>query len=118
MFEAKCHCGNITLETKEIPETITSCNCSICHRIGALWGYFLEGNVEIKIKTTKNIYMFGKKLRTYHSCPVCGCTTHYTQNRDDGTKRVAINTRMANPEIIKPIQVKYFDGAHTFKYIA
>ena len=117
MIEAKCHCGNITLRFEKLLETITSCNCSSCHRLGALWAYYTADQVEITQQENSNVYLWGNKLRSYHVCPNCGCTTHYTQKRDDGTNRVAINTRMADPELYKSVPVRYFDGAESFKFI-
>jgi len=117
MIEATCHCGNISLRAEKLIETVTSCNCSICYRIGALWAYHTAEQVVITQKIESKVYVWGNKLRSYHSCSICGCTTHYTQKRDDDTNRVAINTRMANPELSKSIPIRYFDGAGSFKYI-
>lgn len=117
MFQSSCHCGGTTLQTKTFPETITCCNCSMCNRIGALWAYYQAEQVTIKSNRPLNSYLWGKKLRTYHSCSVCGCVTHYTQKRNDDTNRVAINTRMAFPKLSRVIKIRYFDGANTFKYI-
>ncbi len=117
MIEATCHCGNIAITTKKLPKSVTSCNCSICYRIAALWVYYTANQVVIKQESNNAIYLWGNKLRSYHSCSFCGCTTHYTQKRDNGTNRVAINARMVNSDIIKAVNIRYFDGANTFKYI-
>ncbi|MCW8891515.1 MAG: aldehyde-activating protein [Sedimenticola sp.] len=117
MIEASCHCGNISLKASKLLDTVTSCNCSNCYRIGALWAYYTADQVVITERVKSNIYLWGNKLRSYHNCTNCGCTTHYTQLRDDGTNRVAINTRMENPELFKAIPIRYFDGAGSFKYI-
>ncbi|MGO3423899.1 MAG: hypothetical protein ACTIMZ_15865 [Pseudoalteromonas distincta] len=39
------------------------------------------------------------------------------KNECNGTNRVAINARMVNSDIIKAVNIRYFDGANTFKYI-
>jgi len=46
MFSVECHCGNIKITANALPSSITSCNCSICNRLGALWAYFDLENVE------------------------------------------------------------------------
>lgn len=117
MIEVTCHCRNISLKVHKVLESVTRCNCSICYRIGALWAYYTDVQVTITEQTKSNIYVWGNKVRSYHSCPKCGCTTHYTQQRNDGTNRVAINTRMGNAEVFKEIPIRYFDGAGSFKYI-
>ena len=117
MFEASCHCGGVKLKTAKSPETITSCNCSICHRLGALWGYYSADEVEITQDKELRGYSWGREKLTFHSCENCGCTTHYTAVRDDGTHRVAINTRMAPIAETKNIHIRYFDGADSWKYL-
>ena len=37
---AKCHCGRIEISVAELPEYLGHCNCSICRRYEALWGYY------------------------------------------------------------------------------
>ena len=117
MIEATCHCGNIAITASQLLESVTSCNCSMCYRIGALWAYYSSDQVVIKHKSNSGVYQWGNNLRKYHSCSLCGCTTHYSQTRDYGTTKIAINTRMANPELFKAVNVRYFDGADTFKYV-
>lgn len=117
MIEATCHCGNIVLSTEQLNETVTFCNCSICYRIGALWAYYGAEQVAVVQKLESKVYTWGDKLRAYHSCSICGCTTHYTQTLGNGTNRVAINTRMADPELYKSIPILNYDGAKSFKYI-
>ena len=34
-FDLECHCGNLKLSANEAPDSMTSCNCSICNRLGA-----------------------------------------------------------------------------------
>lgn len=40
MIEGSCHCGNVRFSVSETPKWLTSCNCSICRRVAALWGHF------------------------------------------------------------------------------
>lgn len=117
MFVARCHCGNVSLEANEPPETVTSCNCSICYRIGATWAYYTKEQVAINGINKTKVYLWGQKNRSYHACEICHCVTHYTQLRNDGSNRVAINTRMVNPEQTNGIKIRMFDGAVSFKYV-
>lgn len=117
MLEARCHCGKLVLSTAEMPESITSCNCSICHILGALWAYYDLTDVEIKNSNpTDSIYEWGEKTMSFHRCDNCGCTTHYTRTEDNGNRLVAINTRMVSPEVMGSIPVRHFDGAVSWKY--
>ena len=117
MFLAECHCGNVRLVTKEIPKTLTSCNCSICNRVGALWAYYKATDVEISIRdVAASIYLWDKKEIELHHCPQCGCTTHYSSNTEK-EKQTVINTRMAKLKLIKKIPVKKFDGVDTWEFV-
>jgi len=112
MIEAICHCGNVRLEVSNLPASITSCNCSICNRLGALWVYFSLEEVDVSFKKEPTSeYIWGDKCIKFHHCTHCGCTTHYTSTEKCEEKRVAINCRMMKPEIIKSIHIRKFDGA-------
>jgi hypothetical protein len=118
MFETNCHCGNVQVNANEYPENITMCNCSICHRYGALWAYYVADQVTVvNGDLPVSSYQWGQRRITFHSCGNCGCVTHYTCIREDGTHKVGINTRMAAPGITKNIAVRLFDGADSWKYI-
>ncbi|PCJ46475.1 MAG: aldehyde-activating protein [Moraxellaceae bacterium] len=118
MFEASCHCGNVQFKATDPPESLTSCNCSICHRIGALWAYYPAKDVELTLNQSQGIaYSWGEKKFTFHTCDNCGSTTHYTSKRKDGTNQVAINARMAEISSTENIRIRYFDGAKSWKYV-
>ena len=40
MLEGSCHCGAVRLTLPFPPEVATSCNCSLCRRIGGPWVYY------------------------------------------------------------------------------
>ena len=115
-FDLECHCGNLKLAASDAPGWMTSCNCSICNRLGALWAYYDGKAVEITCAGAEHTYAFGEKSITYHRCAECGCTTHYTAKEPDGTELVAVNCRMAPVSAIKGIPVREFDGLVTWRY--
>ena len=118
MFAVECHCGNLKLVADEMPSSITRCNCSICHRLGALWAYYARNKVQIDSSGAgTHSYSWGEKTITYHRCGVCGCTTHYTAAADDGGELLAINCRMARPSEIADIPLRDFDGRVSWKYL-
>lgn len=44
---ARCHCGRVSLELPTPPDKINECQCSVCYRYGALWGYYPRDKVNI-----------------------------------------------------------------------
>ena len=116
-FDLECHCGNLKLAANAAPDSMTSCNCSICNRLGALWAYYGGGAVEIDCAGAEQTYAFGERSITYHRCAECGCTTHYTATQPDGRALVAVNCRMAPLSEIKDIRLREFDGLVTWRYL-
>lgn len=117
-FAVDCHCGNLKLVANRPPAEITSCNCSICNRLGALWAYYAGKNVEvISGDAGSDAYSWGEKTITYHRCGDCGCTTHYTTLEADGSEMVAINCRMARLSEICNVPLREFDGLVSWKYL-
>lgn len=118
MLNIECHCGNVKLSAKRLPKSITRCNCSICHRLGALWAYFAAGDVELRSGDHPlQSYAWGEKSINYHRCGNCGCCTHYTSTDSDGRPFFGLNCRMAAAAEIEGIRMRNFDGLDSWKYL-
>jgi len=112
-----CHCGNVKI-TAEKPETLTSCNCSMCHRYGSLWGYYSPSDIIIEVESAETqSYRWGDEDLDFHRCPTCGCVLYWLGLNTDAPPRIALNFRMASHKEIEPIPVKKFDGADTWQFI-
>jgi len=105
-----CHCENILIEVAP-PSQVTSCNCSICSRFKALWGYYDPKNVKIHVGDAgENVYIRGDKELEFVRCGKCGCVTHYRTLPEQTDPRVAVNFRMADEKSIAEVPVRFFDG--------
>ena len=117
-YTASCHCGAVTLEVDEKPQTLTECTCSICHRLGAQWAYFTRAQVSITDPgDAMQPYMWGDKCIEFYHCKKCGCATHYESVEKEDHSRIALNTRMMRREDTAGIKVRRFDGADTWKFL-
>ncbi len=118
MISASCHCGAVQIGIPSKPEAVTSCNCSICRRLGALWAFFPVDDVRIQIAPgATEEYLWGEKTRRFVRCRTCGCTTHvYPVSPKPGSK-VEVNVRLFEPESLGPFRIRCFDGADTWKYV-
>ena len=117
MYQGSCHCGSVQFELTEPPEKLVDCNCTICRRIGALWGHVSIRSVQIIAPSDGTIsYIQGDKTLAIHTCRTCGCTTHW-ENLQPEEEHMAVNFRMCDPEVINQFQVRKFDGADTWKFI-
>ena len=115
---AICHCGNIRITLPELPLTVTSCNCSVCRRYGALWAYFTREQVRLEAaRQTLAAYRWGHRTIDFWHCTNCGCLTHYTTRQDGPESRFAVNARMLPLAVMESLTVRRFDGADTWRYL-
>lgn len=59
--------------------------------------------------------MRGKAFE-FHFCPTCGCTAYWRglRTEEGGRRRVAVNLRLAEPDLVAQIPIDHFDGFDTF----
>ena len=117
-LHASCHCGAVRLESDTWPSRVTSCNCSICRRYGALWAYFTRQSARLVAGASAvYAYVWGDRTIEFFHCKTCGCASHYESIEKDPGSRFAINARMLPPELIVDIRVRRFDGASSWRYL-
>jgi len=115
---ATCHCGAIRIRVRRLPRSLTSCNCSICRRYGALWAYYTAPSVTIEAPARGlAAYAWNRRTRLYHRCIVCGVVTHYTYRRKRSRAVVAVNASNFDLAVIAAARVRLFDGAGTGRYV-
>lgn len=118
MIHGQCHCGNIKLSLDKRPETLTSCNCSVCSRYGSLWGYYPENKVAIVVgEHEMKSYCWGDRYINFHHCGNCGSVTHYTSTEKANSDKVGVNFRMFDENIRHEITIRRFDGADTWTFL-
>src|SRR4051794_25874223 len=114
MLEGSCHCGAVKLEVESAPTQLTSCNCSLCRRLGALWCYYAPAQVRITGETAT--YRWGDRTLDTHRCTVCGCVTHWSPT-DSAGNRMGVNARLLDPLVIADVRVRRLDGAATWEFL-
>ena len=118
MLTATCHCGSVRVEIPRKPRRLTSCNCSICRRYGALWAYYKAADVRVlgRLGATR-FYAWGDKSLRFVRCAKCGCVTHWEATQPAVGSRVGVNARNLDPAEIANVRVRSFDGAATWKFL-
>jgi len=115
---ATCHCGAIQIHVRQLPRTVTSCNCSICRRYGALWAYYKPSSVTIKgPKGGLSKYSWNRRIRAYQRCKRCGCVTHYTYRKKQRHAIVAVNAANFAPSALVSVRIRHLDGAASWKLL-
>lgn len=116
MIAASCHCGAVRFEVGAAPTELTSCNCSICRRTGALLAYYPPRDVRFTpAPPATDVYMWGDRMLEFHRCKTCGCFTHWSAV-DTTYDRMGVNARMMEPSVLAAARVRRFDGADTWKF--
>ena len=112
-----CHCEQIKWIYENRIDGLTSCNCTLCRRYGALWAYgYLDEGIFVSGQT--KAYRRGSKINGFHFCENCGCLAYYMSDskNDNGQLRIAVNMRMANdPKEIESFPIDHFDGLDKFE---
>jgi len=117
-LEGACHCGAIRIYVRRMSRTLTSCNCSICRRYGALWAYYAAGSVRIKApKGGLSRYSWKRKIRAYYRCRHCGCVTHYRYRKKQRDTIVAVNAVNFEPAALAASRIRHLDGAASWKFL-
>jgi len=111
MIEGACHCGTVTWRFADIPESATSCNCTLCRRYGALWVYGFKDE-EIDVNGPTRSYLRDPRTIEFHFCRDCGCVTYWKTKDpgEDGRHYIAVNLRLAEPKSISTVPIQRFDG--------
>lgn len=118
MFSATCHCGAVRIEIPEPPQSVTSCNCSICRRYCALWAYYEVGKVRVTghPENTEEYVWGDRTLRTVR-CRSCGCVTHWEPLQPEPHSKLGVNIRNFEPGVLGSFRLRLFDGAHTWTFL-
>ena len=71
-IKGSCHCGATRFEIEAAPASVTACTCSFCAKTGALWAYYIPGEVRFAVGSDA---VYAPNVNRHHFCPVCGIPT-------------------------------------------
>lgn len=118
MIEGICHCGQVTFTFEADPDWLTSCNCSICRRLGTIWGHGSTEDIVVSAPEDGLIsYSWRDGNIAFHTCKICGVTTHWSGIKGDSIGKLAVNCALADPEALSRYKIRQFDGAVTWSFI-
>jgi hypothetical protein len=110
-YKGSCHCGRVTFELQAKLDYVVDCNCSVCHRKGALWHGTSEQNFRILAGEKElTLYQFNTKTAKHYFCKHCGIHP-FVRPRLDPSKW-AVNVRCIDEVDLSSIPVRQFDGEH------
>lgn len=115
MLNLSCLCGEIRIKVEKRPDFIHECNCTMCSKTGARWGYFHPSQVSVE-GTTKGYCREDKSdpNARVQFCPTCGSTTHFVLTANAvskfGNTLMGVNMRLADERDLVGVQLRYPDG--------
>ncbi|MEM9839196.1 MAG: aldehyde-activating protein [Pseudomonadota bacterium] len=112
----ECSCGSVRVTIDQPPAYINQCNCSLCDRAGAAWGYFATASVEV-VGTTRS-FERDDRLRpsvAVHQCEECGDTTHFAltdtfKAENPSADQMGVNMKLFRDDDLLGIEVRFPDG--------
>ncbi|WP_341711106.1 GFA family protein [Erythrobacter sp.] len=111
----ECFCGGVRVTTSRRPEFIHACNCDLCRKSGARWGYFEPA--EVTVAGSSSSYRRNDKDEPaveVHFCPSCGSTTHFRLTEAAVVKfgdiMLGANMGLADEAELAGIELRFPDG--------
>ncbi|MEL6413988.1 MAG: aldehyde-activating protein [Pseudomonadota bacterium] len=112
-----CACGSVKVTVKRKPDYIYDCDCTLCRKSGAAWGYYTTDEITAEGQTIA--YARRDKavpIVEIHSCAVCGSTTHFNLTESykaehPGVDQVGVNMRLFDAEQLDGVEIQYPNGS-------
>lgn len=115
MMQLTCLCGAVGVAIEDRPDFIHECNCDLCRKTGARWGYFDPARV--RVEGTTATYFRDDKLdpsACVHFCAHCGAVTHFrltaSAAQKFGDTMMGVNMWLASPHDLAGIELRFPDG--------
>ena len=110
-----CHCGAVNLTLDHKPDYVNFCDCSLCAKSGAVWGYFDKSQVEITGSTScYRRHDYPEPVVEMQFCANCGTTTHWFLTEHQPGDRMGVNMRIFEPSELAGIEARVLDGRNWF----
>jgi hypothetical protein len=115
MLRLSCLCGRTHLTVESRPDYINECNCTLCRKSGARWGYYRPSEVTVA-GATRGYSREDKPDAAVevHFCPTCGSTTHWVLNERGvskfGNVRMGVNMGLAEEHELAGVELRFPDG--------
>ncbi|HEU0098956.1 MAG TPA: aldehyde-activating protein [Allosphingosinicella sp.] len=115
MLSLSCLCGRIRVETAKPPDFIHECNCTLCSKSGARWGYFHPS--EVRVEGAAEGYCredTEEPNALLQFCLACGVTTHFVLTQGAVAKHgdvvMGVNMRLADEADLAGVELRFPDG--------
>ena len=106
-----CACGAVAVLLARLPEYVNFCDCTLCRKAGAAWGYLMSDEVEITGPTRafRRTDLPDPSL-DLNFCPDCGATVSWTPVGERPPGRMGVNLRLFDEAELTGIEARFPDG--------
>jgi hypothetical protein len=110
-----CLCGQVHVSVARPPSYINECNCTLCSKTGARWGYFPPSEVNIR-GSTRGCCRADREdpNAEVHFCAECGSTTDSVLTKGAvskfGNALMGVNMWLANERDLRGVELRCPDG--------
>ena len=106
-----CHCGRVSIELAARPDYLNDCNCTLCLKSGALWGYYTVNAVKLNGETGEYVRAdVTEPSVILHFCKKCGSTTHWSPAARLRNGRMGVNMRLFDPAELAGVELRFPNG--------
>lgn len=110
VHHGSCHCGAVRYRVRTTLDTLASCNCSICSRVGWLLAFVPSEDFTLEAGDDHLAdYQFGHRQAHHVFCRTCGVRS-FSRGSMGGKEMVAVNVRCLEGVDLRGHPVKEFDG--------
>lgn len=107
-----CHCGAVQADVEADLSKLTTCNCSICGRSGAIMA-FVPASALSNVVGEEHLtdYQFGKRVIHHVFCSTCGCRPFARGQGSDGAAWAMVNVRCVDGVDVHTLEIaQRYDG--------
>jgi hypothetical protein len=107
-----CHCGAVRFEVDTELTELTTCNCSICGKSGAIMVFVPRDKVrQTQGEDAQTDYQFGTKSIHHAFCRTCGVRSFGIGQGEDDSEWAMVNVRCLDEIDVHQLEIaKRFDG--------
>ena len=109
-MNGRCACGRVQVTLPGKPEFLNSCDCTLCFRLGTLWGYFDPAEVTVEGETRAFVRDDIEVWLQTNFCPNCSAVVSWTARRDLGRPLMGVNMRLFEPDALIGLPIRFPNG--------
>jgi hypothetical protein len=110
--EGGCQCGRVRYAVDVELDSVISCNCSRCGKLGAILAFAPESAFELRSgQDALTEFQFNTHKISHLFCETCGIQSFGLGSAPDGSRMAAINVRCLDGVDVFALKPQQVDGA-------